>query len=128
MEKVIRPSDNEVSDAIRTLIRAIGENPEREGLVGTPDRIVRMWKEIFRGYDPAQKPKITTFPNEEGISDLVFDTGDYYSMCEHHILPFFGKYYFAYIPNPKGRSCSRLLRGPIAASGAARTRRREYAF
>ena len=103
MEKVIRPSDNEVSDAIRTLIRAIGENPEREGLVGTPDRIVRMWKEIFRGYDPAQKPKITTFPNEEGISDLVFDTGDYYSMCEHHILPFFGKYYFAYIPNPKGR-------------------------
>ena len=103
MEEVIRPSDNEVSDAIRTLIRAIGENPEREGLVGTPDRIVRMWKEIFRGYDPAQKPKITTFPNEEGISDLVFDTGDYYSMCEHHILPFFGKYYFAYIPNPKGR-------------------------
>ena len=103
MEEVIRPSDNEVSDAIRTLIRAIGENPERECLVGTPDRIVRMWKEIFRGYDPAQKPKITTFPNEEGISDLVFDTGDYYSMCEHHILPFFGKYYFAYIPNPKGR-------------------------
>lgn len=103
MEEVIRPSDNEVSDAIRTLIRAIGENPEREGLIGTPDRIMRMWKEIFRGYDPAQKPKITTFPNEEGISDLVFDTGDYYSMCEHHILPFFGKYYFAYIPNPKGR-------------------------
>lgn len=103
MEEVIRPSDNEVSDAIRTLIRAIGENPEREGLIGTPDRIMRMWKEIFRGYDESQKPKITTFDNEEEVSDIVFDSGDYYSMCEHHILPFFGKYYFAYIPNPKGR-------------------------
>lgn len=103
MEEVIRPSDNEVSDAIRTLIRAIGEDPEREGLVGTPDRIMRMWKEIFRGYDESQKPKITTFDNEDEISDIVFDSGDYYSMCEHHILPFFGKYYFAYIPSPKGR-------------------------
>jgi len=64
---------------------------------------MRMWKEIFRGYDPSQKPKITTFPNEDGIDDLVFDSGDYYSMCEHHILPFFGKYYFAYIPNPNGK-------------------------
>ena len=103
MEEVIRPSDNEVSDAIRTLIRAIGENPEREGLIGTPDRIMRMWKEIFRGYDESQKPKITTFDNEDEVSDIVFDSGDYYSMCEHHILPFFGKYYFAYIPSPKGR-------------------------
>ena len=85
------------------LIRAIGEDPDREGLIGTPDRIMRMWKEIFRGYDPAQKPKITTFANEEGLSDIVFDCGDYYSMCEHHILPFFGRYYFAYIPSPKGR-------------------------
>lgn len=98
------PSNTEdIKSAIRALLIAIGENPDRDGLKGTPDRIVRMWKEIFRGYDSEQKPKITTFPNEDGISDLVFDTGDYYSMCEHHILPFFGKYYFAYIPNPKGR-------------------------
>lgn len=98
------PSNTEdIKSAIRALLIAIGENPDRDGLKGTPDRIVRMWKEIFRGYDPEQKPKITTFPNEDGISDLVFDTGDYYSMCEHHVLPFFGKYYFAYIPNPKGR-------------------------
>lgn len=103
MEEVIRSSDNEVSNAIRTIIRAIGEDPEREGLIGTPDRIMRMWKEIFRGYDESQKPKITTFDNEEGISGIVFDSGDYYSMCEHHILPFFGKYYFAYIPSPEGR-------------------------
>lgn len=101
--ETITPNTEDIKSAIKALLIAIGENPDRDGLKGTPDRIVRMWKEIFRGYNLAQKPKITTFPNEEGISDLVFDTGDYYSMCEHHILPFFGKYYFAYIPNPKGR-------------------------
>ena len=101
--ETITPNTEDIKSAIKALLIAIGENPDRDGLSGTPDRIVRMWKEIFRGYDPAQKPKITTFPNEEGISDLVFDTGDYYSMCDHHMLPFFGKYYFAYIPNPKGR-------------------------
>ena len=99
----ITPNAKDIESALRTLIIAIGEDPDREGLKGTPDRIVRMWKEIFRGYDESQKPKITTFPNEDGISDLVFDSGDYYSMCEHHILPFFGKYYFAYIPSQKGR-------------------------
>lgn len=88
---------------IREVLIAIGENPDREGLVGTPDRIVRMWKEIFRGYDPAQKPKITTFSNDMHSTDIVFDTGDYYSMCEHHMMPFFGKYYFAYIPKADGR-------------------------
>lgn len=92
-----------IEDHIRRMIEYIGEDPTRQGLLGTPDRIVRMWKEIFRGYDPTKKPKITTFPNDDKISDIVFDSGDYYSMCEHHILPFFGKYYFAYIPNPNGR-------------------------
>lgn len=101
--ETITSNAEDIKSAIKVLLIAIGENPDRDGLKGTPDRIVRMWKEIFRGYDESQKPKITTFPNEEGISDLVFDTGDYYSMCEHHVLPFFGKYYFAYIPNPKGR-------------------------
>lgn len=88
------------------LIRAIGENPDREGLIGTPDRIMRMWKEIFRGYDPKQKPKITTFSNgADGIvyNDMVIDTGNFYSMCEHHMMPFFGRYWFAYIPHPQGR-------------------------
>lgn len=99
----IAPNPKDVESALRTLIRAIGEDPDREGLQGTPDRIMRMWKEIFRGYDPTQKPKITTFANEDGMTDIVFDAGDYYSMCEHHILPFFGKYYFAYIPAPDGR-------------------------
>jgi GTP cyclohydrolase I len=85
------------------LLESIGENPDREGLVGTPDRIARMYKEIFRGYDESKKPKITTFENDMQSTDIVFDTGDYYSMCEHHMMPFFGKYYFAYIPRRDGR-------------------------
>lgn len=89
--------------ALRTILRNIGEDPNREGLTETPDRIVRMYEELFRGYDPKQKPKITTFSNDMHSTDIVFDTGDYYSMCEHHMLPFFGKYYFAYIPKEDGK-------------------------
>lgn len=96
-------SRDEAEKAIKTLLSYIGENPDREGLKGTPDRIIRMWDEIFRGYDKDKIPRITTFPNEDKCTDIVFDSGDYYSMCEHHVLPFFGKYYFAYIPSPDGR-------------------------
>lgn len=96
-------SREEAEKAIKTLLSYIGVNPDREGLKETPDRIIRMWEEIFRGYDPNKKPKITTFGNEYNSTDMVFDSGDYYSMCEHHVLPFFGKYYFAYIPSPDGR-------------------------
>lgn len=99
----ITPNTKDIECAIKTILAYIGENPEREGLKGTPDRIIRMWKEIFRGYDPNQKPKITTFSNDMHSTDMVFDTGDYYSMCEHHMMPFFGKYYFAYIPKENGR-------------------------
>ena len=88
---------------IRELLISFGEDPDREGLKGTPDRIARMYQEILRGYDPAQKPKITTFSNDAHSEDIVFDKGEYYSLCEHHMMPFFGKYYFAYIPSPEGR-------------------------
>lgn len=102
----MKPSKKQVYKSIETVLRYIGEDPEREGLKGTPDRIVRMFDEIYRGYDPAKAPKITTFPNgQDGIvyDNMVVDEGDYYSCCEHHMMPFFGHYWFAYIPNPKGR-------------------------
>lgn len=93
----------ELQNAIRTILLYIGENPEREGLQNTPERILRMYDEIFRGYKPEKKPRITTFANSAHTEEMVFDCGDYYSMCEHHMLPFFGKYYFAYIPSAEGR-------------------------
>lgn len=101
--EIITPNSQDAQSAIRTLIRYIGEDPDREGLKGTPDRIIRMFDEIFRGYSPDKEPHITTFENDEKTTNMVFDTGDFYSMCEHHILPFFGKYYFAYIPREDGR-------------------------
>lgn len=95
-----------IAQLITELLGLIGEDTERTGLNDTPQRVARMFAEIYRGYDPAQKPAITTFPNgENGIvyDSMVVDTGDFYSCCEHHMMPFFGKYYFAYLPNPKGK-------------------------
>lgn len=115
METIFTNSKNSTRKMINTetaknhiieLLEYIGENPQREGLKDTPDRILRMFKEIFRGYDPEQKPKITTFMNgADGIvyDSMVIDKGDYYSLCEHHARTFFGEYIFAYIPNPKGK-------------------------
>ena len=103
-------SRDEAEKAIKTLLSYIGENPDREGLKGTPDRIIRMWDEIFRGYDKDKIPRITTFPNEEKETDIVFDSGDYYSMCEHHMLPFYGKVHIAYIPDGKVVGLSKLAR------------------
>lgn len=97
------PDSQDIKSAIRTILRYIGEDPDREGLTGTPERIIRMFDEIYRGYKPERKPRITTFENKAQDEEMVFDTGDYYSMCEHHILPFFGRYYFAYLPDPDGR-------------------------
>ena len=98
--------EREIKDCIRRVLEYIGEDPGREGLRETPDRILRMWKEIFRGYDPGQKPKITTFDNgKDGIvyDSMIVDEGDFQSNCEHHCVWFWGKYCFAYIPNPKGK-------------------------
>ena len=96
----------QIEKHVTALLSLIGDNPERAGIQGTPDRIARMFAEIFRGYDVEQKPRITTFENgKDGIvyDNMIIDEGDFYSMCEHHMMPFFGRYWFAYIPNPNGR-------------------------
>lgn len=95
--------DKQLEYHIKQILELIGEDSEREGLKETPNRIMRMYKEIFRGYNPSQKPKITTFENDMECEDIVFDTGTYYSVCEHHMMPFFGNYYFAYIPKKDGK-------------------------
>lgn len=105
---VVFPDEHDmtIEENIVRLLEYIGEDPNREGLKGTPDRIIRMWKEIFRGYDKSQQPKITTFDNgKDGVvyDNMVIDQGDFHSNCEHHMVWFWGKYWFAYIPNPKGK-------------------------
>jgi len=93
-------------EKVRDVLKAIGEDVTREGLVDTPKRIVKMWREIFRGYHKEQLPKVTTFENgKDGIvcNEMITDEGDFYSHCEHHFLPFIGGYKFGYIPHPKGK-------------------------
>jgi GTP cyclohydrolase I len=89
----------------KEILKEIGENPNREGLLDTPKRIANMYEELFRGYNKSQIPKVTIFHNNiDGISydEMIIDTGNFYSHCEHHCVPFFGNYYFAYIPHPRG--------------------------
>ena len=95
-----------IEKAVREILFAIGENPDRPGLIGTPDRVARMYAEVFRGYDVKQKPKVTVFENGcDGIvyDNMITDSGIFYSLCEHHIMPFIGRYVFAYIPHPNGQ-------------------------
>lgn len=90
---------------IKAILLQIGEDPQRPGLVETPKRVLKMWNEVFRGYDPTQKPKVQCFQNGmDGIAydQMILDTGDFYSHCEHHMVPFFGQYWFGYIPHEKG--------------------------
>ena len=120
--------DEGIEDHIRRVLEYIGEDPMRPGLVGTPDRIRRMLGELFRGYDPKQKPKITVFDNgNDGIvyDSMVVDSGTFNSMCEHHLMPFWGKYWFAYIPNPKGKILGLSKIGRVVDYCAARAQIQE---
>jgi len=98
---------------VAEILSIIGDDSSREGLKDTPKRVVNMWKEIFRGYDEKQKPSVTVFPNNgDGIDydQMIMDTGYFYSQCEHHMVPFFGQYYFSYIPNKKVLGLSKVAR------------------
>ena len=102
-----------MKEKIKQIIDFIGDNPKRKGLIDTPRRVIEMYKEMFRGYDKSQRPKITTFPNgEDGVvqDQMVIDKGYFYSQCEHHMVPFFGEYYFAYIPDKKIIGISKISR------------------
>lgn len=107
-----------VSGLIHTLLETVGENPDREGLIETPRRVAKMYQEIFRGYDAAQAPNMTVFANDEGYNQMVLDEGYFYSLCEHHMVPFFGQAFVAYIPEKKIVGISKL--GRIVDHYAAR--------
>jgi len=102
-----------IEDLWRQLLIEIGENPDRTGLQETPKRIAKMYKEIFRGYNGAEKPNVTIFPNgTDGVhyNSMIIDSGYYFSQCEHHGVPFFGSYHFAYIPDELIVGASKIAR------------------
>ena len=107
-----KPSEKEVHEAVRKLLLWAGDDPDREGLVGTPDRVARAYKEFFAGYeqDPEEILR-TTFEEVEGYDEMVLvkDIG-VESHCEHHMVPIIGRAHIAYIPNNRVVGISKLAR------------------
>lgn len=95
---------------VRLILEAIGEDPEREGLLETPDRIARMYEEIYSGIGTTAEEHLSkTFTVES--NDLVIEKDiTFYSNCEHHLVPFYGKAHIAYIPNGRVTGLSKLAR------------------
>ena len=92
-----------IERAVREILLAVGEDPERDGLVDTPARVARMYAEQFAGMRQGPEDVLTTvFDSEHDEIVLVKDI-DMYSMCEHHLVPFFGKAHIGYMPNEKGK-------------------------
>ncbi|HUU48280.1 MAG TPA: GTP cyclohydrolase I FolE [Nitrosopumilaceae archaeon] len=96
-----------VKKLVRELIIEIGEDPTREGLRDTPERIGRMYKEIFGGYESDSELSVQF---SEDSDTVVARDIQFYSMCEHHMLPFFGKIHIAYSPNGRVFGISKLIR------------------
>jgi len=106
------PSRNEAMHAVKTLIAWAGDDPNREGLIDTPKRVVDAYKEFFSGYEMNPKEILsTTFEEVEGYDEIVIIKDiRLESHCEHHIVPILGKAHVAYIPNKRVVGISKLAR------------------
>jgi len=107
-----RPTREEAEAAVRTLIRWAGDDPEREGLLDTPGRVVRSYEELFSGYetDPSNYLQ-RTFEEVNGYDELVILSDiPVVSFCEHHMLPFLGRAHVGYLPDRRVVGISKLAR------------------
>jgi GTP cyclohydrolase I len=107
-----RPTREEAEAAVRTLLRWAGDDPQREGLLGTPDRVVRSYEEFFSGYqqDPVSILE-RTFEEIEGYDEMVvLKDIRIESHCEHHMVPIIGKVHIAYLPSSRVVGISKLAR------------------
>ena len=105
-------SDKQAEDAFKTILTWIGEDPTREGLLETPKRVVKAFKEYFKGYhQDASAELVKTFGDVEGYDDMVVEKNiTLESHCEHHMAPIIGVVHIAYIPNQKVVGLSKLAR------------------
>ena len=100
-----------VADAVTAILRAVGEDPTREGLRSTPNRVARSYDELLIGYKVDPVALLNNAMFEASYSEMVVVTDiDFYSLCEHHMLPFFGKAHVAYIPSRKVIGLSKIPR------------------
>ena len=107
-----RPSREEAEAAVRTLLLWAGENPDREGLVNTPKRVVKAYEEMFAGYNQSAEEILgTVFDEVSGYNDpvLIKDI-PFYSHCEHHMVPIIGKAHVAYMPDGRVVGLSKIPR------------------
>jgi len=112
MSNESRPSREEAEEAVRTLLKWAGDDPTREGLLGTPDRVVRSYEEFFAGYheDPVELLK-RTFEETDGYDEMVVLRDiRLESHCEHHMVPIIGKAHVAYLPGNRVVGISKLAR------------------
>jgi len=107
-----KPSRDEAMAAVKTLIRWAGDNPEREGLLDTPQRVIDAYQEFFAGYQQSPEDVLSrTFEEVEGYSEIVLMKNmRLESHCEHHMVPIIGKAHVAYIPNNRVVGISKLAR------------------
>ncbi|MFH1383048.1 MAG: GTP cyclohydrolase I FolE [Chloroflexota bacterium] len=105
-------NEAQIQKAVTSIIKAIGEDPQRAGLLNTPKRVAEMYSELFMGLSVDPKEELTV-EFEEGHREMVILRDiPFYSMCEHHLLPFYGVTHIGYIPNASGRvvGASKLAR------------------
>ena len=107
-----RPSRHEAEEAVRTLIRWAGDDPRREGLRGTPERVARSYEEFFSGYESDPREILQrTFEEVEGYDEMVvLKDIRFESYCEHHMVPIIGQAHIAYLPNSRVVGISKLAR------------------
>ncbi|HEY4768115.1 MAG TPA: GTP cyclohydrolase I FolE [Candidatus Limnocylindria bacterium] len=107
----VRDPGSQIPTAIRTLLAELGEDPDREGLAGTPDRVRRMYAELTDGYrtDPETLLNDAAFDVDYDEMVVVRDI-EFYSLCEHHLLPFFGKAHVGYLPSGRVIGLSKIPR------------------
>ncbi|RBW70287.1 GTP cyclohydrolase I FolE [Bacillus taeanensis] len=106
-----------IQEAVKMIIEAIGDDPNREGLLDTPKRVARMYEEVFRGLNEDPKEHFQTIFGEDHEELVLVKDIPFYSMCEHHLVPFFGKAHVAYIPKGgKVTGLSKLARAVEAVS------------
>lgn len=103
-------NQDKIREGVRLLLEGIGEDAGREGLLETPDRIARMYEEICGGYDQNPKAVLSKVFSVDSNEMVLEKDITFYSMCEHHMMPFYGKAHIAYIPKGKVVGISKLAR------------------
>ena len=97
--------------SIRDIISEIGDDPHREGLLDTPERVVKSWDELYSGYKQTPNDIMKRTFDSDGYDQLIILKDiEFYSTCEHHMLPFFGKVHIGYLPNKRVIGISKLAR------------------